>query len=655
MSFLSKSRLEQLFSLILQLNINHNTNNMKKTILLLWVVFASITAWAAEGYAVFTPNNTTLTFYYGDKPEGAYSLNELGGNPSWYSDGTNTKVTKVVFDSSFAEARPTNFAYWFYKMENLTSIIGLNYLNTSMVRVMEGMFRECSKLTTLDLSSFNTENVRNMQFMFYKCSELTSLNLSSFNTSNVSTLSQMFFGCSKLTSLDLSSFNTSKLKYMAFLFNDCSSLTSLDLSSFDTSNVTDMTAMFANCSSLTSLDVSHFNTSKVTSMHAMFSECKNLSTLDVSNFNTSNVTSMQWMFRGCNNLITLDLRNFNTSNVTNMKGMFRICSNLKTIYAGYGWSTTSVTDSNDMFQNCTSLVGGAGTTYSSAHTNADYAHIDGGPSNPGYFTAKGGFENYDLWINGEQVTNANCGNLSTIDGVSGSVTYNPSSNTLTLNNATLSNDGVTNGCCIKSEIDGLTVNLIGNNSLSAQTGIKACGMDVNTTTINGTGTLSAQAKLAGIQTHSGKTLTIDNVTDLSATSSKYGIFASSPSNSCIVIKGSKTVVHANGSSGTIRNFDSFVLEDGLAITEPTGGYYSDGLLRDADGNIATQATISKLGGILGDIDGNNMIDVEDVNAAINIILKLKTINDYPGNGDMDNNGYIDVEDVNAMINIILKL
>lgn len=60
-------------------------------------------------------------------------------------------------------------------------------------------------------------------------------------------------------------------------------------------------------------------------------------------------------------------------------------------------------------------------------------------------------------------------------------------------------------------------------------------------------------------------------------------------------------------------------------------------------------------GLLGDLDGNKMIDVEDVNAAINIILKLNTQADYPGNGDMDGNGIIDVEDVNAIINIILKL
>ncbi|MBO7609458.1 MAG: M6 family metalloprotease domain-containing protein [Muribaculaceae bacterium] len=60
-------------------------------------------------------------------------------------------------------------------------------------------------------------------------------------------------------------------------------------------------------------------------------------------------------------------------------------------------------------------------------------------------------------------------------------------------------------------------------------------------------------------------------------------------------------------------------------------------------------------GLLGDIDNSGIIDVEDVNAAINIILKIKNMSDYPGNGDMDGNGYIDVEDVNAIINIILKL
>ena len=61
------------------------------------------------------------------------------------------------------------------------------------------------------------------------------------------------------------------------------------------------------------------------------------------------------------------------------------------------------------------------------------------------------------------------------------------------------------------------------------------------------------------------------------------------------------------------------------------------------------------GGMRGDVNGDGKCDVEDVNAAINITIKLKTAADYPGNADLNNDGKIDVEDVNAIINITLKL
>ena len=48
-----------------------------------------------------------------------------------------------------------------------------------------------------------------------------------------------------------------------------------------------------------------------------------------------------------------------------------------------------------------------------------------------------------------------------------------------------------------------------------------------------------------------------------------------------------------------------------------------------------------------------MIDVEDVNAIINIILKVKTQDDYPGNADLNSDGAVDVDDMNMVINIIL--
>ena len=57
---------------------------------------------------------------------------------------------------------------------------------------------------------------------------------------------------------------------------------------------------------------------------------------------------------------------------------------------------------------------------------------------------------------------------------------------------------------------------------------------------------------------------------------------------------------------------------------------------------------------VGDVNGDGKVDVADVNAAINIILELKTQDDYLGNADITGEGVVDVSDVNAIINIILE-
>ena len=135
------------------------------------------------------------------------------------------------------------------------------------------------------------------------------------------------------------------------------------------------------------IGLQYLNTSLVTTMSYMFYRCI-LTSLDVSKFNTSNVTDMSGMFSR-SILTSLDLSNFNTGNVTDMVAMFYDCSSLKTIYADEAkWSTDKVTEGNNVFLNCTNLVGGAGTKYDTNHINKEYAHIDGGRSNPGYLTDK---------------------------------------------------------------------------------------------------------------------------------------------------------------------------------------------------------------------------------------------------------------------------
>ena len=347
----------------------------------------------AQPYACYTSSNTTLTFYYDTerwtRTGTTYDLpTNVGGatNPGWYTDGTYSSVTRVVFDSSFASARPTSAYSWFRDMSNLTTISDISNLNTSEMRNMIYMFNGCSSLTSLDLSHFNTAKVTDMMYMFNGCSGLSSINLSSFNTANVNRTYNMFAGCTGLTSLDLSNFNTSSVTIMSAMFKNCSKLTSLDLSNFNTSNVTTMASMFQGCTGLTSLNVSSFNTANVTKMDMMFYNCRSLTSLDLSNFNTAKVTTMNNMFYNIRGLTSLDLRSFNTSQVTDMGSMFYNSTNLVKIYPGNGWNTDGVTSSSNMFGNCSSLMGSMGTTYDSNHKDKAYAHIDGGPSNPGYLS-----------------------------------------------------------------------------------------------------------------------------------------------------------------------------------------------------------------------------------------------------------------------------
>ena len=329
----------------------------------------------------------TLTFKHdANKPVGAFSLNEAYAYayPAWYagyggSNGNNIK--RVIFDPSFANARPTNCYAWFFGCKDLTVIEGLEYLNTENVKNLNSMFCYCASLPSLDLSTFDTRNVTDMCEMFKGCSSLTSLDVSNFKTQNVTDMNGMFGLCSSLTSLDVSKFDTQNVTNMEWMFGGCGSLTSFDLSNFKTQKVRDMERMFYECRSLTSLDLSTFDTQNVTNMSNMFGLCSSLTSLDVSKFDTQNVTNMSNMFDGCSSLTSLDLSNFKTQNVTNMGEMFYNCVNLATIYASDKFVTTTCSEDGWMFRGCKKLVGAV--PYDSNRVGKEMANYT-----TGYFTYK---------------------------------------------------------------------------------------------------------------------------------------------------------------------------------------------------------------------------------------------------------------------------
>ena len=298
----------------------------------------------------------TLTFRCGYKKtlgENEYELNSGENWPKWFSH--YDKINLVVFEASFANARPTSCYAWFQNFGNLKQIEGIENLNTANVTDMSYMFKNCSNLAKLDATHFNTAKVTDMSYMFKNCSNLAKLDVTHFNTAKVTDMYEMFNGCSNLAELDVTHFNTANVTDMSYMFENCSNLAKLDVTHFNTAKVTIMNGMFSGCSNLAELDVTHFNTANVTNMYKMFNGCSNLAKLDVTHFNTAKVTTMIGMFTDCSNLTELDVTHFNTAKVTIMNGMFSGCSNLTELDLTH-FNTANVTNMYDMFFGCKSLT-----------------------------------------------------------------------------------------------------------------------------------------------------------------------------------------------------------------------------------------------------------------------------------------------------------
>lgn len=245
----------------------------------------------------------TLSFHRGaTKPAGDNILDlGYGNNPNW--DTHAAEIQKVVFKAGFRDETHTTCSKWFSGCTNLTSIEGIENLNTSNVKYMNEMFGQCSNLETLDLSHFNTEKVGNMSNMFNGCTKLHDLNISSFNTENVTNMYGMFYGCSSLDSLDLSHFNTRYVRndQMNYMFNGCSSLSYLNVSNFTTDKPgMKLDGLFQGCSSLQTLDLSSFDISGAGSVNNLFDGCSALQTIYVSDlFKIKYGVKSSNMFRDC--------------------------------------------------------------------------------------------------------------------------------------------------------------------------------------------------------------------------------------------------------------------------------------------------------------------------------------------------------------------
>ena len=391
-----------------QKNITHGL--LSRFVVIMAFLFAgAIGAFAAVGpYVVFDSDAKTMTFKYGEQPtidnEQCFTLNSKTYVPNWSDkDDIKKNVTTVVFDESFAAARPTTCKYWFNGFSQLTEIKGIKNLNTSEVRYMSYMFAGCSKLKSVDLTYMNLQKVEDMSYMFNYCLVLKTIYLKGLNTSNVKKMNSMFELCKSLKHLDLSSFNTQNVEKFQRMFYECNSLKAIYASPKFVVNVSDLDSkanMFYRCYNLAgeskSYNPAHINGDYAKIVGGYFLDATYLqawvklndktitfyygykkthgtgeyeliawinkekskpftkATFDES-FALHQPISCEYWFKDYTELEEIEnLHYLNTSKVTTMHNMFYKCTSLKSLDLS-AFETSNVEDFDYMFYKCERL------------------------------------------------------------------------------------------------------------------------------------------------------------------------------------------------------------------------------------------------------------------------------------------------------------
>ena len=190
---------------------------MKRILLMLVLLMSVVTSvWAEKTpQAIWCRNNKTMYFtndetvyapgdtYDGETVTNVWSgvdvtdaIPDGYGMPKWYD--IRNDVLTVCFDPSFSEVRPVTTESWFEEFRYLTSVEGLEYLNTSQVTRTVDMFYNCKSLGTLDVNSFDLHKVTHALAMFGSCENLTTIYCDNDWSEMFSEEQYIFWNCYKL-------------------------------------------------------------------------------------------------------------------------------------------------------------------------------------------------------------------------------------------------------------------------------------------------------------------------------------------------------------------------------------------------------------------------------------------------------------------------
>lgn len=349
-------------------------------------------AYAPTQWVEYQDSTATLTFHCDrfkgyTEATGKYDFNKGDTVPEWQGKD----IKRVVFDKEMKKATPSSCYHWFYGMDKLASIEGLDLLNTSEATNMAGMFHGCSLLESLDLSSFNTAKVTDMSNMLSSCPALKEvLAGENFVVADTVTSTAMFEGSSNLPGYSAGTVDATKATditeggYLNFVnvtaspwveyqedtrtltfHNDKLRALTTATGKYDFTTASDNWKNWKDTDPTKVVFRKEFSEVRPRTCASWFQNKSSIETIDgLENLNTSEVMNMMRMFYSCSSLTSLDLTHFDTKKLMYTAHMLKGCSNLRNIYVSADFSMPKVSVSDGMFLECSSLPNFDGTTTS---------------------------------------------------------------------------------------------------------------------------------------------------------------------------------------------------------------------------------------------------------------------------------------------------
>ena len=256
---------------------------------------------------------------------------QTGWNQIW--NNTIRSSTKVVVFDTNASGYKINFngydiSAMFKGFSNLEKV-DFSLVGDFHVRNVNGLFMNCSKLKSVDLSQMKSNSaISDMRDMFNGCSSLDTviLNNAEFITRESPSadagigsvqMQRMFQGCSNLKYVDMSNitiYGRSDWTQVQGMFQGLQSLEEVRFENTQFPNVTDFTSMFENCPNLKTVKMNNVNVAHAVTMKNMFKDCTSLDTLDLSVFGKLDwIVNMDGLVAYCTSLEMLNLDNLDNS------------------------------------------------------------------------------------------------------------------------------------------------------------------------------------------------------------------------------------------------------------------------------------------------------------------------------------------------------